>query len=72
MNTGPQYNTPFQEENIDIKTNKLKFAVKRLYYYFNNAFFARRKDKTASHGAGVNGISFRIPAKEFTYFAWNC
>jgi len=72
MEPTQQYNTPFQEESIDIKTNKLKFAVKRLYYYFNNAFFARRKDKTASHGAGVNGISFRIPAKEFTYFAWNC
>lgn len=52
----------YQEESIDIKKYFFKFLA---------SYPERRPDKTASHGARVNEISFRIPAKEFTYFDWN-
>jgi hypothetical protein len=51
-----------REESIDIKKHLLKFHTSHI---------ARWDDKTASLGASVNGISFRIPEKEFTYFDWN-
>jgi hypothetical protein len=60
-----------REESIDIKKYLFKFLANYLARKTDNVYLMSGANKTAGHGASVNEISFRIPAKEFTYFDWN-